>query len=164
MALFSSAYANLSASLKENIMNRNSVSGFGNWLRQLRKLLSASAGGRRRSGTNMQCHWLELLEDRLPLSPTTDESNSAQQSLDYLRAVMDQFHNRFPIYDDVSSAGNHFHAIAKLPDASAPVSLRGDFSQNTHSGATAIRSEFLSTGAPYGGVYFQNGILPNGET
>src|SRR5690242_8684989 len=35
---------------------------------------------------------------------------SAQASIAYLAQVMDQFHNRFPIYDDVSSAGNHFPA------------------------------------------------------
>src|SRR5689334_6794635 len=31
---------------------------------------------------------------------------SAQASIAYLTQVMDQYHNRFPVYDDVSSAGN----------------------------------------------------------
>jgi hypothetical protein len=76
---------------------------------------------------------------------------------------MDQFHDRFPVYDDVSSAGNHFHAFAKFPDADAPVSVNGSWTTNPHSGATAIRCELLSGVSPhFGGFYFMNGVLPAG--
>src|SRR5438067_11989256 len=85
-------------------------------------------------------------------------ADSAQRSLAYLRRVMDEFHTRFPLYDDVSSAGNHFHAYAKIPDRFAPVEMNGSWSIGPHSGATAIRCEFKAA-SPFGGFYFQNGTL-----
>lgn len=84
--------------------------------------------------------------------------DSAQRSLSYLRRVMDEYHTRFPVYDDVSSAGNHFHAYAKIPDQFAPVEMNGSWTVGPHSGATAIRCE-LKPSAPFGGFYFQNGTL-----
>jgi len=88
---------------------------------------------------------------------------SASASLEYLRRVMDQFHGRFPVYDDVSSAGNHFHAWAKIPDENAAVGMAGSWTDHPHSGATAIRAEFRDTvGANFGGFYLLNGVLPPG--
>src|SRR5437762_3373413 len=89
---------------------------------------------------------------------------SAQASIAYLAQVMDQFHNRFPVYDDVSSAGNHFPTYTKIPDDAALVTLNGSFTDNPHSGATAIRCQFQTGGAGFGGFYFQNGILPIGAS
>ena len=54
---------------------------------------------------------LELLERRCLLLL---EQQSAAAALGDLHRVMDQYHNRFPVYDDVSSAGNHFHAWGKM--------------------------------------------------
>lgn len=90
-------------------------------------------------------------------------ADSAQRSVAYLRRVMDQFHTRFPVYDDVSSAGNHFHAYAKIPDQSAPVEMNGSWTDNPHSGATAIRCEFQPSGS-FGGFYLQNGTLTGTQT
>jgi len=73
---------------------------------------------------------------------------------------MDEFHNRFPVYDDVSSAGNHFLTYAKIPDAAAPVAINGSWTARPHRGATEIRCEFFGTG--FGGFYFLNGVLPAG--
>ena len=42
---------------------------------------------------------------------------------DSLSAMHDEFQTRVPVYDDVSSAGNHFRAIAEFPSASVPVNL-----------------------------------------
>jgi hypothetical protein len=89
---------------------------------------------------------------------------STLASIQYLAAVMDQFHNRFPVYDDVSSAGNHFHAYTKIPDENALVSITGSSTDNPHAGATAIRCEFQPGGVNFGGFYFQNGILPAGAS
>jgi hypothetical protein len=90
---------------------------------------------------------------------------SAQAGLAYLKSVMDEFHTRFPVYDDVSSPGNHFHAYTKIPDENAAVDLNGSSTASPHSGATATRCEFRSTtGLNFGGLYFQNGILPAGAT
>ncbi|HJQ25997.1 MAG TPA: VCBS repeat-containing protein [Blastocatellia bacterium] len=83
-------------------------------------------------------------------------------SVQYLARAMDQFHNRFPVYDDVSSAGNHFHALAKSPNENALVTVNGSYSLDKHSGATAIRCTFTPGGQNFGGFVFQNGILPNG--
>jgi hypothetical protein len=86
---------------------------------------------------------------------------SVAASIAYLRTVMDQYHNRFVVYEDVSSAGNHFHAYAKIPTAMAPVAINGSWTDRPHSGATAIRAQFTAnTGnGDFGGFYFQNGIL-----
>ena len=85
---------------------------------------------------------------------------SATYAIAYLSQVMDQFHDRFPVYDDVSSAGNHFFAWTKFPDGDAPVSVNGSFTGNPHSGATEIQCVFTATpGKPHGGFVFQNGTL-----
>ena len=92
---------------------------------------------------------------------------SAKKSVTYLNKVMDQYHSRFIVYEDVSSAGNHFHARAKLPDQNAPVDMDGSWTDRPHSGATSIRAVY--THAPggtesFGGFYFQNGTLDDEET
>lgn len=98
-------------------------------------------------------------------SQDTAAHDSIARSLTYLRRVMDQFHDRFPVYDDVSSAGNHFHAWAKIPNAAAAVSISGASTQAPHTGATAIRAEFHNTtGLNFGGFYFLNGLLRAGQT
>lgn len=90
---------------------------------------------------------------------------SAQAALQYLAQVMDQYHDRFPVYDDVSSGGNHFFAWSKIPDQSAAVAINGSWTDNPHSGATAIRAELDdTTGTNFGGFYFLNGLLPAGAT
>jgi hypothetical protein len=91
-------------------------------------------------------------------------SQSASDSVAYLARVMDQFHDRFPVYDDVSSAGNHFPAFGKIPDTGAPVEVNGSSTDSPHSGATAMRFELHSGGEPFGGFYLLNGILPDGAT
>jgi hypothetical protein len=46
---------------------------------------------------------------------TSNEAEaSAQGAITFLSDVMDQFHNRFPVYDDVGSAANHFVAYGKI--------------------------------------------------
>ncbi|MGH9937007.1 MAG: hypothetical protein ACREAM_12220, partial [Blastocatellia bacterium] len=92
----------------------------------------------------------------------TLNQQSTAASLEYLAAAMDQFHNRFPVYDDNSSAGNHFHALAKIPDENARVTNFGSHTGNPHSGATAIRCEFTPGGVNFGGFYYHNGVLPSG--
>jgi hypothetical protein len=90
---------------------------------------------------------------------------SAQAALQYLAEVMDQYHDRFPVYDDVSSGGNHFFAWSKVPDQNAAVAINGSWTENPHSGATAIRAELdNTTGTNFGGFYFLNGVLPAGAT
>lgn len=96
------------------------------------------------------------------IASTQDAGQSAKAAIQYLARVMDQFHNRFPVYDDVSSAGNHFYALAKIPDGNAPVKVNGSSTNSPHTGATAIRCELLTGGPSFGGIYFQNGILPAG--
>lgn len=93
------------------------------------------------------------LEDRVVPS-----AESAAAALSFLGSMHDEFHTRLPVYDDVSSAGNHFVAIAKIPSATAPVDLDGSWAINPLSGATAIRNQFTA-GTGFGGIYFQNGLL-----
>jgi len=96
---------------------------------------------------------------------TSPGCQSAAASLEYLKSVMDQYHNRFPVYDDLSSAGNHFSSWAKIPDGSARVTMVGGSTDNPHSGATTIRAQFdASSPAGFGGFLLLNGILPQGAT
>jgi hypothetical protein len=91
--------------------------------------------------------------------------DSAKASIKYLAREMDQFHDRFPVYDDVSSAGNHFFALTKFPDAFAPVTINGSFTDEKHGGATSLSCVYSdTTGARFGGFVFQNGVLRQGDT
>lgn len=86
--------------------------------------------------------------------------DSLHANLDYLRSVMDEYHYRFPVYDDISSGGNHFHARGQIPDETAAVGINGSWTNDPHSGATCTRFTFTNTtGLNYGGFYFLNGIL-----
>lgn len=89
---------------------------------------------------------------------------SASAALEHLRRVMDRYHDRFSVYEDVSSPGDHFFAWAKVPGDGAAVSMNGSSTSGPHSGATAIRAEFTDVaGANFGGFYLLNGVLPSGE-
>lgn len=95
-------------------------------------------------------------------SPFTAQQ-SALASVEHLARVMDQYHDSFKVYEDVSSAGNHFPVAAKIPSGSAPVTLFGSSTNNPHSGATAIRNQLCVGGGAEGGYYFQNGILSGSQ-
>ena len=90
--------------------------------------------------------------------PSPAALQSAQASLDYLRQVMDQYHRTYPVYADISSPANSFHARAKMPDENAPIFMNGSFTDNPHSGATCIQNIFMPGGnlAAVGGYYFMN--------
>ena len=66
---------------------------------------------------------------------TTSEQQSIDLSIAFLRDRMDEFHNRLPVYDDVSSAGNHFHAFAaigKPSNLAKNVTVNGSWIDNPH--------------------------------
>lgn len=84
---------------------------------------------------------------------------SAGLSIEHLRRVMDEFHNRIPVYDDISSPGNRFHARGQLPNQSSLVTISGSWTNNPRSGATCNRCTFARGGDDFGGFYFMNGIL-----
>ena len=101
----------------------------------------------------------------LPGSFATASKRSALDSIEYLRRVQDQFHDRIPVYQDVSSAGNRFVSYAKFPDSNAAVSMDGSWTDTVHGDATAIRAEFQDViGANFGGFYFLNGVLSDTAT
>jgi hypothetical protein len=85
---------------------------------------------------------------------------SEQFALKHLRNEMDLYHDRIPVYDDIGSGGNHFFAQGQLPDATSPVTMDTSWSNNPHSGATAIRCTLQAGGtADWGGFYLMNGLL-----
>jgi hypothetical protein len=89
---------------------------------------------------------------------------SAAAALEHMRRVMDRYHDRFIVYEDVSAAGNHFHSWAKIPDQHAAVTMAGSWTNSPHAGATAIRAEFQNVSGPnFGGFYLLNGILGRTE-
>src|SRR5260370_26358764 len=79
-------------------------------------------------------------EPTMPAATILPGQPSAQAALLCLAEVMDQYHDRFPVYDDVSSGGNHFFAWSKIPDQNAAGTINGSCTDNPHSGATAIRA------------------------
>jgi hypothetical protein len=90
---------------------------------------------------------------------------SAAANIAFLAREMDRFNDRFPVYDDVSAAGNHFFALAKIPDGDAPATVNGSWTDNPHSGATCIRAEFRRVRRqPFGGFLFLNGLLTGSDT
>ena len=109
---------------------------------------------------------IESLESRQLLSvASTPEQQSAEAGIEYLRQVMDEYHDKFWVYYDNSSAGDHFHARGKMGDDLDAVSQCGAWTDDKYSGATSTRSEFRNTtGANWGGFYFMNGVLPAGAT
>lgn len=87
---------------------------------------------------------------------TSEES--ARSSIRFLGEMMDRYHDRFPVYDDVDSAGNHFMVFAKIPAGNSGAAVNAAWTENPHSGATAIRCEF--TDSNFAGFIFMNGHLP----
>lgn len=105
---------------------------------------------------------IEQLDTKRLLSSIATPQESVAASVSYLASVMDQYHNRYPVYDDISSGGNHFNTPQFFP-VNSPATFKGDYTNNPHSGATAIQAKFLiQPGEPYGGVIYQNGVLPDG--
>lgn len=112
----------------------------------------------------MQYRWLLLLLLAVPLHAQS-AAQSAAAGIQYLARVMDAYHDRFPVYEDVSAAGNHFHAYAKIPDGGALVAMNGSWSATKYSGATSIRCTYdPATPAGFGGFYFQNGTLSGSQS
>lgn len=99
-----------------------------------------------------------LLASSAALAATPNASAAA--ALEHLRRVMDRYHDRFIVYEDVSAAGNHFHSWAKIPNQNAAVAMNGSSTDSPRAGATTIRVEFQDTsGFNFGGFYLLNGIL-----
>jgi hypothetical protein len=87
---------------------------------------------------------------------------SAEQSLTYLREVMDYYHRRFYVYEDVSSAGNHFHAWARFFSGNGTATMNGSWSENAL-GATSIRCEFQGAALDFAGFALLNGLLEGND-
>jgi len=96
----------------------------------------------------------------------TAEQQSVEKSISFLSDRMDEFHNRFPIYDDISSAGNHFTVFGFMGSSSGNnVSANGSWSVTPHAGATCLKFSFTpENSTAWGGIYMMNGILPSGTT
>lgn len=84
---------------------------------------------------------------------------SVNLSIEHLERVMDEFHNRIPVYDDISSPDNRFHARGQIPNQFALVAVNGSWTNSPHSGATCTRCTFMPGGKDFGGFYFMNGVL-----
>jgi len=67
-----------------------------------------------------------------PADDVTLARVSKDKSIQYLSEEMDRYHNRFVVYEDVSSAGNHFHAWGKIADTVTNVTMEGSWELNTH--------------------------------
>lgn len=107
--------------------------------------------------------WLILLLLAVPAFAQPAQI-SAAASIEYLKKVMDHDHDRFRVYEDVESAGNHFVAYDKMP-AEGVTSLDAGWAATRHTGATSIRC-FYNAASPSGwaGWYFLNGTLTGNAT
>lgn len=127
-------------------------------------------GSRRRrlpSLISLACTLLSVclfIADGTALAQTAAQrAESIRLSLSFLNEMMDEFHSRIPVYDDVSSAGNRFVAFGAIPDGAAAVSLNGSWTTLPRSGATALRFTFMPrSSVDFGGMYMLVGVLPAG--
>lgn len=113
----------------------------------------------------MQYGWRCLIILLLATSAAAQPAQqSAAASLEYLKKVMDHDHDRFRVYEDVESPGNHFVVYDKMP-ADGVTSLEASWTATKHSGATSIRCVYdASSPSGWAGWYFQNGTLTSGAT
>jgi hypothetical protein len=117
--------------------------------------------------SSLACIFLSVclfLADGTALAQTAEQrAESIRRSLSFLNEMMDEFHSRIPVYDDVSSAGNRFVAFGAIPDGTAPVSVNGSWTTLPRSGATAMRFTFMPrSSVDFGGMYMLMGVLPAG--
>lgn len=100
-----------------------------------------------------------VLTVSLPATPVA----SVGLSLAELQNLMDEFHQAFQVYTDISAGGNHFFAFGQLPDQNSAVGIFGSYTNRPHSGATCVQCTFTNVaGTNDGGFYFMSGILYNG--
>ncbi|MBY0277368.1 hypothetical protein K2Z84_18710 [Candidatus Binatia bacterium] len=82
---------------------------------------------------------------------------SAEALVDFLASQLDRYHERFIVYEDVSSAGNHFPAFGKIPSGDAAIEVNGSWPIDPHAGATSMR--FVFRDRDFAGFYMLNGVL-----
>lgn len=86
----------------------------------------------------------------------------------YLGQVMDAYYKTLDVYTDLAAAGNHFPYLAATsgsPEDSSGVRMDEAWTRDCHSGSTCIKNTFRAVSTTYwGGWYFMNGVLLNGET
>ena len=90
-----------------------------------------------------------------------ESSGITNSSLDYLAAVMDQYHKTLDVYTDADAAGNHFlarGAIASGNPSKVP-NMNEIYSTNPHSGITSIECMYTPEAGAWSGWYFLNGVL-----
>ncbi len=99
---------------------------------------------------------LAVLVGSLAASGQTATETSAQASLDFLRDLMDRFHQEFYVYSDVSAPSNHFVVLGAF--GPVPVVANGSWSTDDPVGASMFRFE-LADQPGFGGFYFLNGVF-----
>ena len=76
---------------------------------------------------------------------------------------MDKFNEAFHVYTDAGAGGNHFVHRARMGPGKTTIDDASK--ESVHSGATAIKNTFTpNTSVDWAGWYFQNGVLPAGNT
>ena len=96
-------------------------------------------------------------------SQTQGSGGIKNSSLDYLAAVMDQYHTTFDVYTDADAAGNHFSSRGAMVEegwnpANVP-KMNEIYANNPHAGITSIECTFTPEAGPWSGWYFLNGVL-----
>lgn len=79
----------------------------------------------------------------------------------WLARDMDKYHGNFSVYDDASSAGNHFNFRGYMGTVSA--AMKEDVTNNPHSGLTCIQAILDSPFVGWAGCYFMNGALSGND-
>lgn len=90
---------------------------------------------------------------------------SKEKAISYLSGRMDRYHDVFYIYEDYSSAGNHFHERGLFGGPSAsnliPV-MEEECRTQPYSGNTCIKCVFKGDAGNWGGWCFLNGVFEAG--
>ena len=92
--------------------------------------------------------------------------DSKDLAFQYLNESMDEFHEAFDVYTDLSAAGNHFVALGKMSSVGDEdkVEINPGSDVDPYSGSTCIENRFYASGDNWGGWYFMNGVLEGEET
>lgn len=90
----------------------------------------------------------------------TPQPENTASSL-WLAEVLDRFHTKLSIYEDASSAANHFNFRGFMGNVGAL--MQEDVSNNAHSGLTCIQATVFPADVGWAGCYFQNGVLSGND-